>query len=250
MQKLQKTCVLIDHSGHEKTRLRIIETFNAIVVPSKEIAKLTNEQKQSIQAIASLFMPVDSALIDQLPNLEIISSFGVGYDHIDAHYAAQKGVLGRSVGIYGLGRIGQTIAKRLSGFDVSIHYHSRNEVKGANFTYHETLLSLATTVNTLIVIVPGTTQTRHAIDSKILSALGSQGVLINVGRGSVVDEKALISALQSGTIAAAGLDVFENEPDVPQALLDLPNACLFPHIASASRDTRTAMGDLVIDQSC
>ncbi|KAG1651726.1 Glyoxylate/hydroxypyruvate reductase A HPR2 [Nymphon striatum] len=253
MQKLQKTCVLIDHSGHEKTRLRIIETFNAIVVPSKEIAKLTNEQKQSIQAIASLFMPVDSALIDQLPNLEIISSFGVGNTletEKNPFPLSPLSMQGRSVGIYGLGRIGQTIAKRLSGFDVSIHYHSRNEVKGANFTYHETLLSLATTVNTLIVIVPGTTQTRHAIDSKILSALGSQGVLINVGRGSVVDEKALISALQSGTIAAAGLDVFENEPDVPQALLDLPNACLFPHIASASRDTRTAMGDLVIDQSC
>lgn len=287
-------------SGHQQTLNRIEETFDTLVASSTQIAQLSEEERASISGIGSLSLAINAELLDLLPNLEIISSFGVGYDHIDANYAAEKGVVvthtpnvlddevadttiglllntlrefyhaekylregrwdkegnypltslsmrGRSVGIFGLGRIGQTIAKRLSGFDVPIHYHSRNEVEGVSFQYHPTLKGLAESVDTLIAIVPGTPHTHHAINAEILQALGERGVLINVGRGPVVDEQALIAALENKTIAAAGLDVFEYEPAVPQALIDLPNTCLFPHVASASEDTRLAMGNLVVD---
>jgi lactate dehydrogenase-like 2-hydroxyacid dehydrogenase len=106
---------------------------------------------------------------------------------------------------------------------------------------------MAEAVDTLIVIVPGTASTLRAVDADVLSALGPKGVLINVGRGSTVDEAALIAALRNGTIAGAGLDVFENEPHVPEALLSFPNVSLLPHVASASVVTRNAMSDLVVD---
>jgi lactate dehydrogenase-like 2-hydroxyacid dehydrogenase len=102
-------------------------------------------------------------------------------------------------------------------------------------------------VDTLIVIVPGTEETRRTVNAEVLAALGDEGVLISVGRGTTVDEAALADALQRGVIAAAGLDVFENEPYVPDALLALPNVSLLPHVGSASRATRKAMGDLVVD---
>ena len=106
---------------------------------------------------------------------------------------------------------------------------------------------MAEAVDTIIVIVPGTESTRRTVNAEVLQALGPQGVLINVGRGTTVDEEALIDALQRGVIAAAGLDVFENEPHVPEALLSLPNVSLLPHVASASQATRDAMADLVVD---
>lgn len=154
---------------------------------------------------------------------------------------------GRRVGIYGLGRIGLAVARRLEGFGVPIHYHNRSQRDDVAYPYHATLSSLADACDTLISVAPGTPQTRHSIDGPILERLGADGVLVNVGRGSVVDEGALAAALHTGTIAAAGLDVFEDEPNVPQALLDAPNACLLPHVASASVATRRAMGQLVID---
>lgn len=300
MPSLKSICVLVDENGHQATREKLKGIYNAISSDYEKALELPLSEREKIRAIASLFMKVDSALIDALPNLEIISSFGVGYDHIDAQYATKKGVVvshtphvlddevadttvalllntvrgfyhreaylraaqwtkngsaplsalsmrGRSVGIFGLGRIGQTIAKRLSGFDLPIHYHSRNQVDGVDYIYHSTLKEMAQNVDTLIVVVPATPQTHHAINADILKALGPRGVLINVGRGPVVDEKALIHALENNIIAAAGLDVFEHEPEVPQALIDLPNASLLPHVASASVDTRQAMGDLVVE---
>ena len=116
-----------------------------------------------------------------------------------------------------------------------------------SYAYHDSLIGLATAVDILISIVPSTPQTNGAINAEVLSALGSNGVLINVGRGSTVDQPALIEALRDGTIAAAGLDVFAAEPHVPQALIDLPNVSLLPHVASASMPTRDAMADLVAD---
>ncbi|WP_026616175.1 2-hydroxyacid dehydrogenase [Ensifer aridi] len=154
---------------------------------------------------------------------------------------------GRKVGLFGLGRIGLAIARRLEAFGLSIAYHTRTPREGLAFAYHPTLRGLAEAVDTLIVIVPGTPSTLKAINADVLAALGSQGVLINVGRGSTVDEAALVAALQNGTIAGAGLDVFENEPHVPEALLALPNVTLLPHVASASVVTRNAMADLVVD---
>ncbi|HXV29249.1 MAG TPA: 2-hydroxyacid dehydrogenase [Sinorhizobium sp.] len=154
---------------------------------------------------------------------------------------------GRKVGLFGLGRIGLAIARRLEAFGVSIAYHTRTRRDDVAFAYHPSLPGLAEAVDTLIVIVPETASTAKAVNADVLAALGPHGVLINVGRGSTVDEAALITALQNGTIAGAGLDVFENEPHVPEALLALPNVSLLPHVASASVVTRAAMADLVVD---
>ena len=154
---------------------------------------------------------------------------------------------GRRVGLFGLGRIGLAIARRLEAFGVSIAYHTRTRREDAPFAYHPTLAGLAAAVDTLVVIVPGTASTLKAVNAEVLAALGPDGVVINVGRGSTVDEAALIAALQDGTIAGAGLDVFEQEPHVPEALLALPNVSLLPHVASASVVTRNAMADLVVD---
>ncbi|MCA1491958.1 2-hydroxyacid dehydrogenase [Ensifer sp. NBAIM29] len=154
---------------------------------------------------------------------------------------------GRKIGLYGLGRIGLAIARRLEAFGLSIAYHTRTRREDIAFPYYPSLVSLAGAVDTLIVIVPATPSTAKAINAEVLSALGPNGVLINVGRGSTIDEAALVAALQTGTIAGAGLDVFENEPHVPEALLALPNVSLLPHVASASVVTRGAMADLVVD---
>jgi lactate dehydrogenase-like 2-hydroxyacid dehydrogenase len=154
---------------------------------------------------------------------------------------------GRTVGLYGLGRIGLAIAKRLEAFGVSIAYHTRTPREGLAYTHYPTLQGMAGAVDTVIVIVPGTESTRKTVNAAVLEALGPQGVLINVGRGTTVDEAALADALQRGVIAAAGLDVFESEPHVPEALLALPNTSLLPHVGSASQATRDAMADLVVD---
>ena len=154
---------------------------------------------------------------------------------------------GRTVGIFGLGRIGLAIARRLDAFGLPVHYHTRTKRSDVEYPWHDSLSGLAQVVDTLIVVVPGGAATEKAVNSDILDALGPQGVLISIGRGSTVDETALIAALAERRIAAAGLDVFANEPNVPQALLDLPNVCLLPHVASASVSTRNAMADLVVD---
>ena len=154
---------------------------------------------------------------------------------------------GRTVGIFGLGRIGLAIAKRLEAFGLPIHYHTRTKRSDVTYPWHATLIELALAVDTLIVVVPGGAATEKAVNSEILGALGPRGVLISVGRGSTIDEPALIAALTDRTIAAAGLDVFAHEPNVPKALMELPNACLLPHVASASVSTRNGMANLVVD---
>jgi lactate dehydrogenase-like 2-hydroxyacid dehydrogenase len=126
-------------------------------------------------------------------------------------------------------------------------YHARRALPEVPYRYYATLLAMAADVDTLIVIVPGGAVTRHLIDAAVLGALGPRGVLINVARGSVVDETALVAALTNRTIQAAGLDVFANEPHVPADLVALPNAVLLPHVGSASVHTRRAMGQLVVD---
>ena len=241
---------------------------------------------------------LDAALLDHLPGLEIISSFGVGYDHVDAAEAARRRVLvtntpdvlneevadlavglllatirqipqadrylrqgrwlekpfpltttlrERKVGVLGLGRIGKAIARRLEAFGVEVLYHSRNPQAGVAYGYHPTLLGLAGACDVLIVITPGGEGTRHIVDAQVLKALGPTGILINVARGSVVDERALIEALRDGTILSAGLDVYEDEPRVPKELIEREHVVLLPHVGSASVYTRNAMGQLVVD---
>lgn len=154
---------------------------------------------------------------------------------------------GRRVGIYGLGRIGLEIARRLEPFKVKIGYHTRSPRDSLPYDYYPTLKEMAQSVDTLISIVPKTPETHKVINAEILSALGPQGVFINVGRGWSVDDDALIAALGNGTLGAAGLDVFYDEPNVPAGYLSLPNVSLLPHVASASMPTRDAMADLVAD---
>jgi len=154
---------------------------------------------------------------------------------------------GRSLGILGLGRIGEAIAARAEAFGISIGYHNRRPKPESPYRYFPTLLEMARSVDTLLVAIPGGDETRHLVDDDVLRALGDQGVLINVARGTVVDEAALASALASGTILAAGLDVYEDEPRVHPQLLTLENVVLLPHVGSASIATREAMGQLVVD---
>jgi len=154
---------------------------------------------------------------------------------------------GRRVGIFGMGRIGLAIARRLEAFGLPIAYHNRRRVEDLGYQYHPTLKGLAEAVDTLISVAPGGASTEKAVNAEILSALGANGVFVNIGRGSTVDEAALAAALANGTIAAAGLDVFADEPNVPKALLDAPNTSLLPHVGSASDHTRRAMADLCVD---
>jgi lactate dehydrogenase-like 2-hydroxyacid dehydrogenase len=154
---------------------------------------------------------------------------------------------GRAIGIFGLGRIGLAVARRLEAFGLPIAYHNRRPVEGVPYAYHPTLKELAGAVDTLICIAPGGAATEKAINAEVLSALGRGGVLVNIGRVSTVDETALAAALTNVTIAAAGLDVFADEPNVPQVLLDAPNTVLLPHVGSASIHTRRAMADLCVD---
>ena len=152
----------------------------------------------------------------------------------------------RTVGILGMGRIGETIAKRAAAFDAKIVYHSRTS-KPVPYDYYDDLTAMARDCDVLMVITPGGAATKHLVNAEVLEALGPDGILINVARGSVVDEAALVDALQSGKLGAAGLDVFEAEPKVPQGLKDMDNVVLLPHVGSATIETRRAMGDLTCD---
>lgn len=153
---------------------------------------------------------------------------------------------GARLGIVGLGRIGQAIAQRAAAFGMQIAYTGRGAKPEVKYTYYASAKDLAAAVDFLVVITPGGEGTRRMINREVLEALGPRGYLINVARGTVVDEAALIDALKNKVIAGAGLDVFENEPQVPQALRELDNVVLTPHMASATWETRQAMADLAL----
>ena len=153
----------------------------------------------------------------------------------------------RKVGMVGMGRIGQAIARRLDAARVPVVYHSRNPAAGVSHQHYPSLIEMATAVDTLIVITPGGAATANLINADVMKALGPRGVIINMARGSVIDEPALIAALKSGTILAAGLDVYAREPQVPDELKAMQNVVLLPHIGSASLVTRNAMDQLVVD---
>ncbi len=153
----------------------------------------------------------------------------------------------RTVGIAGLGRIGAAVARRLDAMQVPVVYHNRTRRDDVPHRHYADLAEMAKDVDTLISILPGGHHTEKLIGAAIFKALGPRGILVNIGRGSVVDEPALIAALTDGTIMAAGLDVFADEPNVPPTLMALPNAVLLPHVGSASLYTRDAMGQLCID---
>jgi lactate dehydrogenase-like 2-hydroxyacid dehydrogenase len=253
-----------------------------------------------VRAIAVAGPPgrAESSLMERLPNLEIVSSFGVGYDNIDAKWAGAHGIVvtntpdvlteevadtaiglllctvrqfpqaerylragkwpqgdyplsqslhDRTVGVVGMGRIGKAIARRLDAMKVPVIYHTRRPQADVPYRHYPELVAMARDADVLLVITPGGAETRNLINADVLKALGPNGILINMSRGSVVDEDALIAALKAKTILTAGLDVFAKEPQVPQALIDMDHIVLFPHLGSASVHTRRAMEQLVVD---
>jgi lactate dehydrogenase-like 2-hydroxyacid dehydrogenase len=250
-------------------------------------------------AVSATEERVDGSLMARFPRLEIVASFGVGYDHVDTRWAGAHGItvtntpdvlteevadtaLGlllctvrefpqaerylragkwaqqgyplskatlrnRTVGMVGMGRIGQAIARRLEAMQVPVVYHSRRPAAGLSYRHYPKLMEMARDVDVLLVITPGGAETRNLINAEVLAALGGDGILINMARGSVVDEAALIKALQEGTILSAGLDVYAREPDVPPELIAMDHVVLFPHLGSASVATREGMDQLVVD---
>ncbi len=235
-------------------------------------------------------------LLDQLPNLEVISVMGVGYDGVPVDYCRKRGIkvghtpdvltddvadvavtlllmlsrnfhlanrvvhsgewrkhslplgtsiTGKKVGILGLGRIGKAIAHRLEAAGMKVSYHGRN-IQPVHYTHHSSLLEMARDVDFLVVATPGGPTTRNMIDAAVLRALGAKGRLINIARGSIVDEPAMIQALKDGTLGGAGLDVFADELNIPEELMKMDNVVLFPHVGSATKETRERMGDLVL----
>jgi lactate dehydrogenase-like 2-hydroxyacid dehydrogenase len=242
---------------------------------------------------------IPGSLMERFPKLQIVSSFGVGYDHMDVKWAAAHGVIltntpnvlteevadtalglllctvrelpqaerylragkwrtgdyplskaslrNRTVGMVGMGAIGRAIARRLDAMGVPVVYHTRQQRPDLSYRHYPHLLDMARDVDILLVIVPGGAATANMINAEVLDALGPDGILINMARGSVVDELALIKALQDKRILSAGLDVFAKEPNVPQDLIAMDNVVLFPHLGSASTFTRAKMDQLIVD---
>jgi lactate dehydrogenase-like 2-hydroxyacid dehydrogenase len=240
-----------------------------------------------------------ASLLERFPDLQIVSSFGVGYDHVDVKWAAAHGVVytntpnvlteevadtalglllctvrefpqadrfvrsgrwiekgypltkatlrNRTVGMVGMGAIGVAIARRLDAFGVPVVYHTRRPRPELGYRHYPNLLEMARAVDILLAIVPGGPATQNMINAEVLDALGPNGILINMARGSVVDEPALIEALKEKRILSAGLDVYVREPEVPKELIDMQNVVLFPHLGSASVHTREQMDQLVVD---
>ena len=277
-------------------------TFNLhAAADAKDFDAFTKELAPRIRAIAisATTEKAPAALMARLPQLQIISTFGVGYDHVDVKFAAEHGVtvtntpgvlneevadtaLGlllctvrelpqaerflragqwlekgyrltpaslrdATVGLVGMGRIGQAIARRLEAFQVKVVYHSRKPQSGVAYKHYPDLVAMARDVDILLTIVPGGPATQNMINATVLDALGPEGIFINMARGSVVDEAALIKALKEKRILSAGLDVYPKEPEVSTELIALDNVVLLPHLGSASVATRRAMDQLVVD---
>src|SRR4051812_38110683 len=205
---------------------------------------VTNTPDVLTDEVADLAIGLLIATLRQLPQVDRYLREG---RWLEKPYPLTPTLRGRKVGIVGLGRIGRAIAKRLEGFGVEIAYHGRKEQAGPPCRYYPTLVGMAEAVDVLMSVAPGGAETRNMINAEVLRALGPEGVLSNVGRGSTVDEPALIEALRSKTILSAGLDVFADEPKVPAELIAMDHVVLLPHVGSASVETRRAMGQLVVD---
>jgi len=283
----------------------LTERFNRGLAAEHEVLRywdaggdaLVEREAERIEiVVTSARFGCHATLIERLPALRAIISFGVGYDAIDVAAARARGipvsntpdvlndcvadlafglvidcarqlsradrfvragqwpagglplarrVSGKKLGIVGLGRIGEAVARRSSGFDMEVRYHNRRPVEGSAYDYAASLVDLARWSDFLVLTCPGGPGTHHLIDRPVLDALGEKGTLINVSRGSVVDEAALVDALCDGRLGGAGLDVYAREPEVPQPLFDLPNVVLLPHIGSATEETRLAMEELL-----
>lgn len=168
-------------------------------------------------------------------------------DWLKGELAFGRRLGGRKLGIIGFGRIGQAIAHRAAAFGMQVAYHGPRPKADISYPYFDSAAALAGWSEILMLACPGGPATLHLVDAAVLAALGSEGTIVNIARGSVIDEPALVKALQAGTIAGAALDVFEDEPRVPAELMQMENVVLVPHTGSATHGTRAAMGQLVID---
>jgi len=205
---------------------------------------VTNTPDVLNDEVADLSVALLLATVRQIPQAERYLRSG---RWLSGNFPLGPTLRDRTVGLIGMGRIGRRIAQRLRAFDVPVVYHSRTPQADVPYKHYPDLRAMAADVDTLLAIIPGGAGTRGIVDASVLAALGPRGIFINVARGSVVDERALIEALRSKTILAAGLDVFADEPRVPAALLDLDNVVLLPHVGSATVYTRGLMGKLVVD---
>ncbi len=296
-------CVLNAAAGRLPPALidRLGARFDLLALPAdttERSAFLAQHGARVRGAVTSAALGIDAAVLAALPELQVISSFGVGLDKLPLALAAERGIAvgytpdvlndcvadlafallldvarrvsesdrfvrrgdwlrgnfplsrkvsGARLGIVGMGRIGRTIAQRSTGFEMQVRYHSRRPAEGVAWAHEPDLAALAAWADYLVVITAGGPETRHLVNAQVIDALGPDGMLINVARGSVVDEQALIEALQQGRLGGAGLDVFADEPTVPAALLASDRVVLTPHTASATRETRQAMADRVFD---
>jgi lactate dehydrogenase-like 2-hydroxyacid dehydrogenase len=184
--------------------------------------------------------------IDVMRRVSAADRFVRRGDWANGQPALARRVSGSRVGIVGLGRIGRAIARRMEAFDATISYHNRHERDDVSYRYAASPVELARGCDVLIVAAAGGADSRHVVDAEVLDALGAGGYVVNVARGSVVDEQALVAALEEGRIAGAGLDVFAHEPQVPAALLGRDDVVLLPHVGSATVQTRAAMTDLAL----
>ncbi len=241
----------------------------------------------------------NESLIERLPNLRAICSWGVGYETVDVAAAHVRGIVvsntpdvlddcvadlawglliaaarrtavgdryvktgqwrtigafplsarvsGKRLGILGLGRIGEAIARRGSGFNMDVRYHNRRKRMDVPYGHEPSLTELASWADFLVVACEGGPGTRHLVSAEVLDALGPRGIIVNIARGTVIDEAAMVQALVDGRLGGAGLDVLENEPVVPSTLLGMDQVVLMPHVGSATVETRRAMGRLVLD---
>ncbi len=293
--------VVLVNPVYAPTQARLEENYKVHKLwEAQDKAEFLKDHAAEVRAIVTDGGSGASAeLIRQLPNVEVITVFGVGVDAVDLDYCKANGIrvgntpdvltddvadlalalclatyrripfgheyacagkwvtdgpaplttrfAGSSVGIFGLGRIGQAIATRLEGFGCKISYCNRNQRNDVEYQYYADVVAMAAAVDCFVIAVAPTPAMAGVVGSDVLSALGPTGYLVNISRGLVVDESALATAVKAGTIAGAGLDVFESEPKIHEQLINLPNVVLQPHVASGTSQTRTAMGDLMLE---
>jgi lactate dehydrogenase-like 2-hydroxyacid dehydrogenase len=207
---------------------------------------VTHSPGANASAVADLALGLLIASVRQMPEANAFLRRGDWKGNFASRMNLVRGLTGRRVGIYGLGAIGEKIARRVAAFEMEVAYHNRKPRADVDYPHHATLAALASWADVLIVAVRAGAGNRHAVNAQVLAALGPQGHVVNIARGSVIDEAALIHALRTGTIAGAGLDVFEHEPAVPEELLALTNVALTPHIAGGTLEAQAAMQDMVI----
>lgn len=252
-------------------RIRAAATGGGSGLPSEWIEKLPSLGVIAINGVGTDKVDLELA---RSRNIDVTTTPGVLTDDVaDAGIALMLGVMrhiakgdafmrqrhwgkqpfplgsstrGKRVGILGLGQIGKAFGHRAEAFGMAVRYWNRSAVTGTGWASCASPVALAEDSDILVVCIAASVATRNIVDAKVLRALGSKGVLINVARGSVIDEDALLAALNDGTIAAAGLDVFVNEPNIREDFFTAPNTLLMPHQASASVETRIAMGELVL----